>query len=154
MFGLIQAPERGVGRAATLGAFAVAAVVLTAFVFWELHVDEPMLDMHFFRNPAFSTGSGGMMLVFMAMYGVMFLMTQYFQLVLGYSPLDDGDPPAADGADHDHRHAAHARLVEPVRREPHGRVRHAADCARASALHPRSASTRPSGTRGWRWSRS
>ena len=55
---------------------------------WELHTDEPMLDMRYFRNPAFSAGSGGMMLVFLAMYGVMFLMTQYFQLVLGYSPLD------------------------------------------------------------------
>ena len=54
---------------------------------WELHVDEPMLDMHYFRNPAFSTGTGGMILVFLAMYGVMFLITQYFQLVLGYSPL-------------------------------------------------------------------
>ena len=57
------------------------------FVAWELHVDEPMLDMHYFRNPAFSTGTGGMILVFMAMFGVMFLITQYFQLVLGYSPL-------------------------------------------------------------------
>ena len=57
------------------------------FVLWELHVDEPMLDMHYFRNPAFSTGTGGMILVFVAMYGVMFLITQYFQLVLGYSPL-------------------------------------------------------------------
>ena len=28
-----------------------------------------------------------MILVFVAMYGVMFLITQYFQLVLGYSPL-------------------------------------------------------------------
>jgi Na+/melibiose symporter-like transporter len=46
-----------------------------------------MLDIHFFRNPAFSVGSGAMMLVFLAMYGVMFLMTQYFQLVLGYSAL-------------------------------------------------------------------
>ena len=41
--------------------------------------------MHYFRNPAFSVGSGAMMLVFLAMYGVMFLMTQYFQLVLGFS---------------------------------------------------------------------
>ena len=57
------------------------------FVLWELHTDEPMLDMHYFRNPAFSTGTGGMILVFLAMYGVMFLITQYFQLVLGYSPL-------------------------------------------------------------------
>jgi Na+/melibiose symporter-like transporter len=43
--------------------------------------------MHYFRNPAFSTGTGGMILVFVAMYGVMFLITQYFQLVLGYSAL-------------------------------------------------------------------
>src|SRR4029079_7217021 len=54
---------------------------------WELRVDEPMLDMHLFRNPAFSTGSSGMILLFMAVYGTMFLVTQYFQLVLGYSPL-------------------------------------------------------------------
>ena len=65
----------------------IAVVVLALFVAWELHVDEPMLDMHFFRNPAFSTGTGGMILVFLAMFGVMFLITQYFQLVLGYSPL-------------------------------------------------------------------
>jgi len=56
-------------------------------VVWELHKDEPMLDMRFFRNRAFSTGSGGMILVFLGMFGVMFLMTQYFQLVLGFSPL-------------------------------------------------------------------
>ena len=87
VFGLIQAPEAGWAAPVTLGAFAIAAFVLTAFVFWELHTDEPMLDIHFFRNPAFSVGSGAMMLVFLAMYGVMFLMTQYFQLVLGYSAL-------------------------------------------------------------------
>ena len=50
--------------------------------------------MHFFRNPAFSTGTGGMILVFVAMYGVMFLISQYFQLVLGYSAADDGAAPA------------------------------------------------------------
>ena len=54
---------------------------------WELRVAEPMLDMSFFRNPAFSTGTGGMILVFLSMYGVIFLVTQYFQLVHGYSPL-------------------------------------------------------------------
>ncbi|MGZ4688949.1 MAG: MFS transporter [Acidimicrobiia bacterium] len=87
VYGLIQAPDKGWGSAPTLGAFAIAAVVLAVFVAWELRVDEPMLDMHFFRNPAFSTGTGGMILVFLAMFGVMFLVTQYFQLVLGYSPL-------------------------------------------------------------------
>ena len=70
--------------------------MLALFVGWELRVDEPMLDMQFFRNPAFSTGTGGMILVFLSMYGVMFLITQYFQLVHGYSPLSGGAADAAD----------------------------------------------------------
>jgi EmrB/QacA subfamily drug resistance transporter len=87
VYALIEAPAKGWAAPITLGAFVIAAVVLALFVAWELHVDEPMLDIRFFRNPSFSTGSGGMMLVFLSMFGVMFLMTQYFQLVLGYSPL-------------------------------------------------------------------
>jgi EmrB/QacA subfamily drug resistance transporter len=87
VYGLIQAPEAGWSSPATLGAFTVALVVLTLFALWELRTPEPMLDIRFFRHPAFSTGTGGMILVFLAMYGVMFLVTQYFQLVLGYSPL-------------------------------------------------------------------
>jgi EmrB/QacA subfamily drug resistance transporter len=87
VYGLIQAPERGWGSGATLIAFAIAVVILAGFVAWELRVDEPMLDMSLFRNKAFSAGSGGMILIFLAMFGVMFLITQYFQLVLGFSPL-------------------------------------------------------------------
>ena len=72
----------------TIAAFATAVIVLTLFVLWELRTKSPMLNMRYFRNPAFSVGSGAMMLVFLAMYGVMLLMTQYFQLVLGFSALD------------------------------------------------------------------
>jgi EmrB/QacA subfamily drug resistance transporter len=88
VYGLIQAPTEGWGAPVTLAAFALGIVVLASFVFWELHKDEPMLDIRFFRNGAFSTGTSGMILVFMAMYGVMFLITQYFQLILNYTPLD------------------------------------------------------------------
>jgi EmrB/QacA subfamily drug resistance transporter len=88
VYGLIEAPDRGWAAPLTLGAFAVAAVALTAFVFWELRVDEPMLDIRYFRKPAFAVGTSGMMLVFLAMFGSMFLLTQYFQLVLDLSPLD------------------------------------------------------------------
>jgi EmrB/QacA subfamily drug resistance transporter len=87
VYGLIEAPDKGWTAPMTLGAFAVALVVLALFVVWELRCKEPMLDIHFFRNPSFSVGSGGMMLTFLAMYGVMFLMAQYLQLVLGFSPL-------------------------------------------------------------------
>ncbi|HWJ97102.1 MAG TPA: MFS transporter [Acidimicrobiales bacterium] len=87
VYGLIEAPEHGWTSPTTLISFAVGVVVLTVFVFWELHNDEPMLDIRYFKVPAFSTGTSGMILVFMAMYGVMFLVTQYFQLILGYSAL-------------------------------------------------------------------
>jgi EmrB/QacA subfamily drug resistance transporter len=87
VYGLIEAPDKGWSSPTTLIAFGIAAVVLGAFAMWELHSKEPMLDMHYFRNPAFSTATGGMVLVFLAMYGVMFLITQYFQLILGFSPL-------------------------------------------------------------------
>jgi EmrB/QacA subfamily drug resistance transporter len=87
VYGLIQAPSNGWSSPTTLGAFALAIVVLGLFVAWELRVAEPMLDMHYFKNPAFSTGTGGMILVFLSMYGVLFMITQYFQLVHGYSAL-------------------------------------------------------------------
>ena len=87
VYGLIQAPGKGWLSTPTLATFAVGLLGVAAFVAWELHTDEPMLDMGFFKNPAFSTGTGGMILVFLAMFGVIFLLTQYFQLVLGYSPL-------------------------------------------------------------------
>ncbi|MGZ4693004.1 MAG: DHA2 family efflux MFS transporter permease subunit [Acidimicrobiales bacterium] len=87
VYGLIEAPDAGWTSPATLMAFAVAVVVLIVFALWELRTSEPMLDMRFFLNRAFSVGTGGMILVFLSMYGVMFLITQYFQLVLGFSPL-------------------------------------------------------------------
>jgi EmrB/QacA subfamily drug resistance transporter len=87
VYGLIQAPDDGWTGTETLIAFAIAVIALTLFVLWESHVDEPMLDMRYFKNRAFSTATGGMILVFLSMFGVMFLITQYFQLILGYSPL-------------------------------------------------------------------
>jgi EmrB/QacA subfamily drug resistance transporter len=88
VYGLIEAPDKGWLATETLIAFAIAAVVLVLFVAWERRKDEPMLDVRLFRKPAFSAGSGGMVLVFVAVYGLMFLLTQYLQLVLGYSPFE------------------------------------------------------------------
>ena len=49
-----------------------------------------MLDLHWFRDRRFSVASGGITLVFFAMFGTFFLITQYFQLVLGYTALEAG----------------------------------------------------------------
>jgi EmrB/QacA subfamily drug resistance transporter len=87
VYALIEAPDRGWTNGVTVGSFAVAAAGLAAFVAWELRARQPMLDMRYFKNKAFSTGTAGMILVFLGMYGTMFLVIQYLQLVLGYSAL-------------------------------------------------------------------
>jgi EmrB/QacA subfamily drug resistance transporter len=73
-----------------LGAFALAAVLLGSFVLWERRARFPMLDMSFFRNPRFSAASGAIMLTFFAMFGSLFLLTQFLQSILGYTPLEAG----------------------------------------------------------------
>ena len=57
---------------------------------WELHTPTPMLDMRFFQNPRFTAANSAITLTFFAMFGSMFLMTQYWQFVHGYSPLGAG----------------------------------------------------------------
>lgn len=90
LFGIIEGEPKGWGSTEVLAGFAVAIVALGGFVAWELHTDHPMLDLAVFRNARFSAASGTITIVFFALMGSMFLMTQYWQLVHGYSPLDAG----------------------------------------------------------------
>ncbi len=90
VYGIIEAPDHGWGSTQTLVTFAAALVVLGAFVAWELHAREPMLDLGYFRNPRFTAATAAITLVFFAMFGSYFLFTQYLQFVHGYSPLSAG----------------------------------------------------------------
>jgi EmrB/QacA subfamily drug resistance transporter len=90
VFTIIEAPEWGWASVATALGFAVAALLLVAFVRWELRVDHPMLPVSIFRNLRFSAASVAITSAFFALFGFIFLITQYFQLVRGYSPLEAG----------------------------------------------------------------
>ncbi len=90
VWAIIEAPSRGWTDPTILSAFGVAAAVLGAFMAWELHTREPMLDIRLFRNPNFSGASGAITFVFFALMGSMFFLTQYLQDVLGYSALGAG----------------------------------------------------------------
>ena len=68
----------------------VRIVVLTVFAIWELRSDHPMLDVTFFENPRFTAANISIVLVFFALFGSLFFLTQYLQFVLGYTPLQAG----------------------------------------------------------------
>jgi EmrB/QacA subfamily drug resistance transporter len=90
VYAIIEGPDHGWRSAESALWFGLAAVVLLAFLLWERSRRDPMLNLHFFEDRRFSVSSGGITLIFFAMFGTFFLTTQYFQLVLGYSPLGAG----------------------------------------------------------------
>jgi len=90
LWAIIGAPDRGWASAGSLIGFAVAAATIAAFVLWELRNPEPMLDMTFFRNPRFTVASLAIMMAFFAVVGGLFLNSQMYQIVFGYSPLETG----------------------------------------------------------------
>jgi EmrB/QacA subfamily drug resistance transporter len=87
---IIEAPSNGWSNPLILAGFAVAAVALVAFVWWERRAEEPMLDVRLFANARFSAASVNVTLVFFALFGFIFLATQYLQFVLGYTPFGAG----------------------------------------------------------------
>jgi EmrB/QacA subfamily drug resistance transporter len=90
VYGVIEAPERGWTDPLILGCFGVAAVLAIAFVWWELHTKEPMLNLSFFRNPRFSIASAGISIAFFSLFGAIFALTQFLQDAQGYSALEAG----------------------------------------------------------------
>lgn len=68
----------------------VAAVGLPLFVRWERRHPDPMFDFGLFRNPRFSAANVAMTLVFFGLGGSLFLLTQYIQGILHFTPLQAG----------------------------------------------------------------
>lgn len=90
VYGIIEGPHHGWVSTESLLVFGASAAALALFAWRELNTRHPMLDLQLFRDRRFSVASAGMTLTFFAMFGTFFLMAQYLQLVLGYSPFESG----------------------------------------------------------------
>jgi EmrB/QacA subfamily drug resistance transporter len=90
VYAIIEAPHRGWASGSSLLWFGIAAVLVAAFLAWELRNTAPMLNLRYFLDPRFGVAAGVITLVFFGMFGFFFLLTQYFQLVLGYGTLEAG----------------------------------------------------------------
>ena len=87
---IIEGPQWGWAAPATLACFAAAAVLLTAFTLLELRTEWPLLDVRVFKIPRFTGGAVSISVAFFCLFGFIFLITQYFQFVKGYSTLSAG----------------------------------------------------------------
>ncbi|MFF5140434.1 MFS transporter [Streptomyces sp. NPDC013157] len=90
LFGIIEGPARGWTSVGVLGAFGVAAVVLTGFVLTELHTEQPILDPRLFRVRPVRSGTIGVAAVFFGMFALFFVHAQFLQYAKGFTPLQAG----------------------------------------------------------------
>lgn len=87
VFGVVEAPVRGWTHPLVWGCMSGGVTLAVVFAVVELRRRHPLLDVRLFARPDFTTGSVGITFLFFANFGFFFVVMQYMQLILGYSPL-------------------------------------------------------------------
>ncbi|HET7517760.1 MAG TPA: MFS transporter [Actinomycetes bacterium] len=90
VFGLVRGNDAGWASLGVAGPLTVGALLLVALLVWEARTTAPMIPLRFFRSRGFSAANATSLLLFFGMFGSIFLLTQFLQLIRGYSPLEAG----------------------------------------------------------------
>ena len=90
VWGLIETSSHAWGSAYTIGFLAAGLALMAAFVAWEARTATPMIPLEFFRRADFSAPVMLVAFVGLALFGVIFFITLYFQNVKGWSPAEAG----------------------------------------------------------------
>ena len=89
-WGLVRTTDVGWSSAEVITALSAGALLLAGFLAWERHVSSPMLPLKFFRDRTFSGANVTGFMMMASITSAAFLMSQFFQIGLGYSPLATG----------------------------------------------------------------
>ncbi len=90
VYGVIEAPDRGWGDGLVVSALTGGVALLAMFVWWELRVPQPMIDLHLFRNRQFTWGNINATVSSFALFGLLFVVPLHIQFVLGHDAFDTG----------------------------------------------------------------
>jgi EmrB/QacA subfamily drug resistance transporter len=90
VFTLIKAESWGWGSGKTIAGFAIAALLIAAFLVIEQRHPDPLVPLRIFSNRSLAASDVTMLLVAAALFGMFFFCTLYLQQVLGYSALKTG----------------------------------------------------------------
>ena len=90
VLGLVQGNSAGWTSHTVLASFVAGGAALAAFVWWELRSDHPMLDIRLFRHRGFTAVNVTALLFSFGMFGAIFFLVQFLQVVQGLSPLAAG----------------------------------------------------------------
>lgn len=90
VYGLVNGEAKGWSSAPVLTGLIAGGALVAGFVHHGFYNKNPMLPMRMFRNRGFFGINAASLLMYAGMFGSIFLLAQYFQGVLGYSPTESG----------------------------------------------------------------
>ncbi len=90
VWGVINGNDHGWTSPSIVAALVAGTVLLVAFVVWESRQTYPMLPLRFFRSRTFTAANLVSLFMYFGMFGSVFLLAQFFQVVQGYSPFQAG----------------------------------------------------------------
>jgi EmrB/QacA subfamily drug resistance transporter len=90
VLGVVRGNDHGWTSATVLPPILAGVLLVAAFAAWELRAPEPMLPLKLFRSRAFALTNVSSLLMFFGMFGSIFLLAQFLQVVQHYSPLQAG----------------------------------------------------------------
>jgi len=90
VYGVVKAPDKGWTSGQTIGSFALAAVLLIAFLVIEMRSSAPLLRLGIFRIRSLAVANGLGFLAGLVIFSMFFFLSLYLQIVLGYSALKTG----------------------------------------------------------------
>src|SRR6516225_1211496 len=90
VLGVVRGNDHGWTSMTVLPPMVIGALLVAAFLVWETRAPEPMLPLRLFRSRGFTVTNVASMLMFFGMFGSIFLLAQFLQVVQGYSPLEAG----------------------------------------------------------------
>ncbi len=90
VYGLVRSQTLGWTNSEVLVALGAGAVLVVAFIVYELRVREPMLPMQFFARRSFTVTNAVSLAMYFGMFGSIFFLSQYLQNVMHNTPLQAG----------------------------------------------------------------
>ncbi|WP_328411744.1 MFS transporter [Nocardia sp. NBC_00403] len=90
VWGVVHGADDGWTSTGVLSALLGGAVLLGCLIAWELKTPDPMLPLRLFRSRAFRVSNATVFTFSVGVFGSIFLLAQYFQVVQGYGPLQSG----------------------------------------------------------------
>ncbi len=90
IWAVVEGEERGWSAPEIIGAFAVSAAGLAAFIWHEHRSPRAFLPLRFFRERAFALANVGGLLFSAGVFGAIFLLSQFLRVSMGYGALEAG----------------------------------------------------------------